>query len=64
MKDTEYFDSIHPILYRPFDTQWIYYNDAVIERTRKEVMQHMLKKNLALAIGRQGQVVDLNILGI
>ena len=34
--------------------------DAVIERSRK-VMQHMFRKNLALAIGRQGQVVGLNI---
>ncbi|HLG35243.1 MAG TPA: type ISP restriction/modification enzyme, partial [Bacteroidia bacterium] len=57
MKDTEYFDSMRPILYRPFDTQWIYYHDAVIERTRNEVMQHMFKENLALSIGRQGQVV-------
>jgi len=48
---------ILPILYRPFDRQWIFYNDAVIERTRKDVMRHMMQENLALCVGRAGQVV-------
>lgn len=50
---------IIPILYRPFDRQWIFYNDAVIERTRKDVMRHMMHDNLALCVGRAGQVVGL-----
>ena len=50
---------IIPILYRPFDRQWIFYNDAVIERTRKDVMRHMMRANLALCVGRAGQVVGL-----
>ncbi len=50
---------IIPILYRPFDRQWIFYNDAVIERTRKDVMRHMRRANLALCVGRAGQVVGL-----
>lgn len=50
---------ILPILYRPFDQQWIFYNDVVIERTRKDVMQHMMQENLALCVGRAGQVVGL-----
>ncbi|MCX5636460.1 MAG: N-6 DNA methylase, partial [Planctomycetota bacterium] len=33
---------IIPILYRPFDRQWIFYDDAVIERTRKDVMHYMM----------------------
>ncbi len=28
--------------YYPFDTRWIYFHDAVIERARKEIMNHML----------------------
>jgi predicted helicase len=44
---------IIPILYRPFDQQWIFYNDAVIERTRKEVMHNMMHENLALVGMRQ-----------
>jgi predicted helicase len=46
------------ILYRPFDSKYIYYNNAFIERSRTEVMQHFVKpNNLGLVIGRQGQVV-------
>lgn len=52
-------EQIIPILYRPFDRQWIFYNDAVIERTRKDVMRHMMRENLAICVGRAGQVVGL-----
>jgi len=48
-----------PIIYRPFDRRWIFYNDTVIERSRKEVMQHLVHENLALCVGRAGQVVGL-----
>jgi len=48
---------IIPILYRPFDQQWIFYNDAVIERTRKDVMHNMMHENLALCVGRAGHVI-------
>jgi predicted helicase len=48
MKEENWEDFITQILYRPFDTQWIFYNDAVIERSRKEVMRHMMKENLGL----------------
>ncbi|HLB72449.1 MAG TPA: type ISP restriction/modification enzyme [Sedimentisphaerales bacterium] len=57
MADEHWEEQILPILYRPFDQQWILYNDAVIERTRKEVMRHMRHANLALCVGRAGQVV-------
>ena len=48
---------ILPILYRPFDRRWIFYNETVIERTRKEVMRHFVHDNLGLCVGRAGQVV-------
>lgn len=41
------------IHYRPFDTRQIYYHDAVIERSRREIMHHMLAENLALVSCRQ-----------
>ncbi|HRT37825.1 MAG TPA: DNA methyltransferase, partial [Caldisericia bacterium] len=41
------------ILYRPFDKRFIFYHDFLIERTRKEVMQHMMKENLGLIARRQ-----------
>lgn len=46
-------DSITQILYRPFDVQYIFYQEAVVERSRKEVMQHMMHENLGLITVRQ-----------
>ncbi len=59
MKDEDWEQALTKILYRPFDEQWIFYHDAVIERSRKEVMRHMIKENLAVCVGRAGQVVGL-----
>lgn len=42
-------------LYRPFDVRYLFYHDAVIERSRKEVMQHMMRENLGLITSRQAQ---------
>ncbi len=56
-------DKIVPILYRPFDVRYTYY--TVHSRgfhcmPRPEVMRHMLAgENLALCVGRQGQVVGI-----
>lgn len=44
---------ILPVLYRPFDVQWIFYHDDFIERSRKEVMRHMMQENLGLITTRQ-----------
>lgn len=52
IKDDNWEQAITKILYRPFDKQWIFYHDAVIERSRKEIMQHMLKENLGLITSR------------
>ncbi len=52
-KDEKREDKIQKILYRPFDVQWIFYHDAVIERSRTEVMRHMMKENLGLITNRQ-----------
>ncbi|MGC9394053.1 MAG: type ISP restriction/modification enzyme [Anaerolineae bacterium] len=41
-------------LYRPFDARWLFYHPALIERSREEVMRHMLAgENLALIVMRQ-----------
>ncbi len=48
------------ILYRPFDKQWIFYNDVLVERMRKNIMRHLTHENLALCVGRAGQVVGIN----
>ena len=44
---------ILPVLYRPFDVQWVFYLDDFIERSRKEVMRHMMQENLGLITRRQ-----------
>ncbi|MXY45877.1 MAG: N-6 DNA methylase [Chloroflexi bacterium] len=45
---------VKPILYRPFDTRYTYYSDAVITRRRQDVMRHMLSgNNLGLIFMRQ-----------
>ena len=53
--------NIAPILYRPFDIRYTYYtgrSSGFMCRPRPEIMHHMLAgKNLAIVIGRQGQVV-------
>jgi len=53
---------IVPILYRPFDTRFTYYTGKSRGfhcRPRPEVMRHMIQENLALCVGRAGQVVGL-----
>ena len=54
-------ENVVPILYRPFDIRRTYYTGrsrGFICRPRSEVMRHMLAgENLALCVGRQGQVV-------
>ena len=49
---------IQPILHFPFDRRFIFYHDALVERTRKDVMSHILAgQNVALCVGRAGQAV-------
>ncbi|MEK7395839.1 MAG: type ISP restriction/modification enzyme, partial [Candidatus Poribacteria bacterium] len=56
IKDENWKNFIKPILYRPFDIQWIFYNDGLIERSRIEVMRHMLKdENLGLITARSNK---------
>lgn len=43
--------------YRPFDIRYIYYEDALIARSVKEVMKHLQKENIGLVLGRAGQNV-------
>lgn len=43
--------------YRPFDIRYIYYEDALIARSVKEVMKHLQRENLGLVLGRAGQNV-------
>jgi predicted helicase len=55
-KDLDWKDSITKILYRPFDERWILYHDEMVERTRKDVMQHMLRENLGLIFHKREEL--------
>lgn len=49
-------DFVFPILYRPFDTRWIFYHDSLVWRKVKRVMDHMIQgKNLGIISSRQAQ---------
>ena len=52
--------SITEILYRPFDVQWIFYHDEMIERSRKEVMRHMMHENLGLITARSNKSTQMD----
>ncbi len=46
-------------LYRPFDTRPCYFSDIVMDRPRRELMDHVVHKgNLVMGVGRQGQAVN------
>ena len=46
-----------PYLYRPFDDRWIDYDLQKVVRHRYKGMRHMMQSNIALILGRQGQVI-------
>jgi predicted helicase len=46
-------------LYRPFDRRECYFSDAVMDRPRRELINHVAgKNNLCLGLGRQGIAVN------
>lgn len=58
LREDEVAKFIKPLLYRPFDSRWIFYHDSVVWRTAKNVMLHTFpEENWSLCIGRAGQVV-------
>jgi len=56
---------IQPIAYRPFDNRWLYYDKAMIERSRGDVMKHLLhNENLCILFNRTVKSIDFNHVGI
>ncbi len=51
-RDKDWEKSFTRCLYRPFDIRPIFYHEALIDRARNDVMQHMLQPNLALVTTR------------
>ena len=58
--DKNWKDAIKQILYRPFDIRWIFYHNEVIERSRREIMHHMMEDNLGLLIKRQNRLTPFS----
>ncbi|MDZ7704790.1 MAG: type ISP restriction/modification enzyme [Trueperaceae bacterium] len=50
---TEWEDNILDYNYRPFDSRHIIFSDEILERSRKEVMQHLAHDNISLIFMRQ-----------
>jgi len=55
-EDPNWQDKIIEVLYRPFDHRWCYYSRTIMERPRLPFMENLMQENIALAIGRAGQV--------
>jgi predicted helicase len=52
--DNQWKEKIISCLYRPFDWRYCYYSDAVMDRPRRELIDHVFKKdNLCLLSSRQ-----------
>ena len=56
LEDCHVEDEIIEVLYRPFDRRWAWYSRQSMERPRLPFMRNLMRQNLALAIGRAGQV--------
>ena len=52
LKNTNLDESIINYCYRPLDSRWLFYNDELVSRTRKPLMQNMQKDNIALNVTR------------
>ena len=52
INDSDLNKFIHPVLYRPFDVQWIFYHDSLVWRTVKRIMRHMIEQNIGFLFTR------------
>lgn len=51
--DLSWQSRIRPCLYRPFDKRYGFFSDAVMDRPRRDLLQHMSQSNLSLNVTRQ-----------
>ena len=65
LSDGKWRQQLTPTLYRPFDTRWTVYNRHVAVHLRERATRHMLpdavqggRENLALLVGKAGQVIS------
>lgn len=59
IKDVKYAEKyIKPLLYRPFDIRYIYYDPKIVSRPAQKVTHHILNGSLALVTCRQQSTFD------
>lgn len=51
--DIHWKDKFHKISYRPFDNRDVFYAECLVERSRMDIMQHMMNRNIAINLPRQ-----------
>ena len=57
--DDQWENKIISCLYRPFDWRYCYYSEIIMDRPRRELLDHVFRKdNLCLGLGRQGIAVN------
>ena len=57
IKDYNHDDIAILMLYNPLDYRYIYFTKDMVDWPRPDIMPHLLRDNLALIVGRQGQAV-------
>jgi len=55
LQKVDFRDYITEISYRPLDRQFICYTKLLVDWTREKVQKNLLKNNLSITVGRQGQ---------
>lgn len=64
LKVREYFqmdadnDKIEPYAYRPFDHRFIYYDAALVQRARVDIMKHMMKENTGIMVSPNNRQIS------
>lgn len=56
LRDPDWQSKAIEVMYRPFDRRWAYYSRAVMERPRLPFIENLMAENVALAVGRAGNV--------
>jgi len=55
MDDQQINNCIRPILYRPFDERWIFYDESLVVGMRTKVMKHLQEDNVGIIVSRNSR---------
>lgn len=57
LREKRFTSSVQEVTYRPFDKRAVWYDDEIVARPNRRVLQHLCHENIALVVGRQGKAV-------